>query len=237
MNPPTPAPLPRLRRRRRLLNLARLAKLVSKGVAEVDATVEPIARHWDDHNQRTLHETGPLWVALGDSVTQGVGTSDPEHSYPTRILSRLREETGEPWRLVNLSMSGGRFDDVRVRQLGALDQARLRPQLVTTLVGSNDVIWRRDTEAIVDDARALVDALPPGTVLSRVSERPPDRKRRGINQVFEAAETTGRVDLYDAWEWPTGEGMWAADRFHPNDRAHRHLADNLWGVLSTRGLA
>ena len=44
----------------------------------------------------------------------------------------------------------------------------LEPQLVTTLIGSNDVIWRRNVSAIVDDARRLVSELPEGTILSRL---------------------------------------------------------------------
>lgn len=227
-----PPALPPLRRRRRPLNLARVASLVSKGVAAVDATVEPFAAEWDRRNAAELHADGPLWVALGDSVTQGIGATDVDASYPAIVVRALREATGEPWRLVNLSMSGARFADVVDPQLRVLHDAGLEPDLVTALVGSNDLIWRRDTDAVIADARRLVDELPVGTLLSRVAEGPSDRRRLGVNRVFATAEAAGRVRLYDAWNWPSAAGMWAQDRFHPNDRAHEHLAENLLGAIS-----
>jgi len=205
--------------------------LVSKNVAEVDATVEPLARAWDARNAEQLRATGPLWVALGDSVTQGVGTSALDATYAAIVQQVLAERTGLAWRLVNLSMSGGRFADVIDHQLEAMQGAALEPDLVTALIGSNDLIWRRDTDAIIDDARRLVAALPRDTVLSRVTEQPNDRRRQGVNRVFATAGAAGHVRLYDAWDWPTAVGMWAPDRFHPNDRAHRHLAENLLAAL------
>jgi hypothetical protein len=228
-----PLSLPPLRRQRRPVNLARVAALVSRGVAAVDATVEPFAAEWDRRNAEALAAEGPLWVALGDSVTQGIGASDLDASYPSIVTRSLREETGEPWRLINLSMSGGRFADVVDHQLRVMDEVGLEPDLVTALIGSNDLIWRRDTDGIIADARRLVDALPAGTILSRVAEGPSDRRRLGVNRVFTTAEAAGRVRLFDAWAWPSATGMWAQDRFHPNDRAHEHLAQNLLGVCPT----
>lgn len=230
--PRRPVPeLPPLRRPRRRVNVARIAALVHKGVAEIDATIEPFARHWDDHNRAALADDGPLWVALGDSVTQGIGASSPSAAYVTHVLDGLRRDTRRPWRLVNLSMSGARFADVVDHQLRVVREHDLRPDLVTALIGSNDVIWRRDTDGVIADARRLVSALPEATVLSRVSETPPDRRRTGINRVFDEAAAAGRVQLYEAWDWPTGQGMWAQDRFHPNDRAYVHLGANLLEAL------
>lgn len=223
--------LPRLRRKRRFINLASIAARFSKGVAKVEATIEPFAAWWDEHNHRTLESDGPLWVALGDSVTQGIGATDPTRSYAARTLDRLRADTGEPWRLINLAMSGARFEDVVERQLAVVDDFALQPQLISAVIGSNDVIWRRNTDAIIADARDLLGALPSGTVLSRLSEARPDRRRLGVNQLFDAAAEAGHVRLYEAWDWPSGHEMWAEDNFHPNDRAYGHLADNLYSAL------
>ncbi len=219
--------LPPLRRPRRRFSLTRLASIFHEGVAKIEATIEPFARHWDDRNAVALAAEGPLWVALGDSVTQGIGASSPRRSYAALALEQLRRDSGEPWRLINLSMSGARFHDVVDKQLGVMRRAGLEPQLVSALIGSNDVIWRRDTDGVVEDARRLVGALPGGTFLSRVSEARGDRRRLGINSVFDAAAASGRLRLFEAWDWPTGDGMWAEDKFHPNDEAHVHLASNL----------
>lgn len=228
--------LPPLRRQRRKVNLTRIMARFHEGIAAIDATVEPFAQFWDDYNARSLEEDGPLWVALGDSVTQGIGASAPDASFPFRVLDELRESTGEPWRLVNLSMSGARFADVENKQLTVLREFDLRPSAVSAVIGSNDVIWRRNTPAIVDDARKMVDALPRGTILSRLSEARRDRRRIGVNQVFEGAGAVRHVDLYEAWDWPTGEGMWAEDNFHPNDSAHVFLAQNLVKAFAARGI-
>lgn len=230
------ARLPRLRRRRRRINFADIAAKFHDGIREVDSTIEPFAQLWDEWNHEALHEDGPLWVALGDSVTQGIGTSNPTEAFPITVRDHLRAETGQPWRLINLSMSGARFRDVIEHQLPVLHGFDLRPTVVSAVIGSNDYVWRRNTRAIRTDAEALVHALPADTILSRVSDARPDQRRLAINQVFDAAGSAGRVRLYRAWDWPTGRGMWAADNFHPNDLAHTHLADNLIAAFADYGV-
>ncbi len=228
--------LPPLRRTRRRINLADLAKRLSKGVAKVDATVEPFAAFWDEWNHDQLHAEGPLWVALGDSVTQGVGASSPEASYAMLTYTKLRETTGRPWRLINLSMSGGRFADVIEHQLPTMAAASLQPDAVSAIVGSNDVIWRRNRRAIVHDARALVDLLPEATLLSQVSDSQGDLRRRSVNKVFQQAGGDGKIHLFNAWAWPTMRGMWAEDKFHPNDKAYIEMHRNVWDAFTARGI-
>ncbi len=218
------------------MNFADLAARFHQGIAEVDATIEPFAQTWDEWNHDALQADGPLWVALGDSVTQGVGASSPASAYAALALRDLRELTGRPWRLINLSMSGARCRDVLESQLPVLDDHDLGPAVVTAVIGSNDYTWRRNVAAIGTDARAMVDALPAGTILSRVSEARPDRRRLALNHAFDAASERGHVRLYEAWDWPTFRGMWAKDNFHPNDRAHTHLAANLLAAFGRYGV-
>lgn len=223
--------LPALRRTRRKINITSLAGRVFDGVAKVDATVEPYAQWWDEWNDEALSQRGPLWVALGDSVTQGIGASHPSRGYAIRTLERMREDTGEPWRLINLSMSGGRFQDVVDHQLPIIDAYGLTPQALSVVIGSNDVIWRRNTRRIVEDAQALVDALPADALLSTVAGSNRERRRAGVNRVFNTAATAGRVNLFDAWNWPRDQHLWAEDKFHPNDNAYHHLHENLYVAL------
>jgi len=109
-------PLPRLRRKRRF-DLPKLAAQFSEGIAEVEAQVERYHDRWDEANEVARRESGPLWVALGDSSTQGVGASTWENGWTHSVLERLSEASGEQWRIINLSMSGGRFLDVADRQV------------------------------------------------------------------------------------------------------------------------
>ncbi len=225
--------LPPLRRPRRRFNLTDIAKRVLSGVREVDETIEPFAQFWDHQNHEALSRSGPLWVALGDSVTQGIGASDPANSYVHRVLSEMRSRSGQPWRVINLSMSGARFADVIAPQLSTLRESGLKPDLVTAVIGSNDVTWRRDLEGIVGDAGRMLGHLPHGTFLSRLGRTRVDQRRREVNKLIESAASEGAVRTYRAWDWPTASGMWAADRFHPNDRAYTYLGSNLLGALET----
>ena len=95
--------LPHLRRQKRTIDLSSIAGHFSTGIASINATVEPRAVYWDQWNKANLSADGPLWIALGDSVTQGIGSSKPQTSYVHIILERLRARTGKDWRLINLS--------------------------------------------------------------------------------------------------------------------------------------
>ncbi|MDG1845157.1 MAG: SGNH/GDSL hydrolase family protein [Acidimicrobiales bacterium] len=223
--------IPPLRREQRFFSLSKLGGVVSDGIAAVNSTIEPRAQYWDEWNRETHSAEGPLWVALGDSVTQGIGSTNPSTSYVSIVLNRLNMRTGLKWRLVNLSMSGGRFADVTNYQLPTMEQALLKPDLVTAIIGSNDVMWRRNSPDICKDAERMVQDLPSGTFLSRVSGSQKKGRRAQINSVFEESSTAKDINLFSAWDWPTGKEMWAEDRFHPNDRAYKYIANNLWRAL------
>ncbi len=220
-----------LRRKSRSVSLSVVGGLIFDGIATINSTVEPRAKFWDKHNNETLDKEGPLWVALGDSVTQGIGSSTPGTSYVSIILQRLNQRSGKKWRVVNLSMSGGRFTDITAHQLPALKDTGLKPALVTSIIGSNDVMWRRHRGNIQRDAREMLQVLPTGSFLSKISRSREKGRRSIINDAFTQAANNGEVQLFNAWNWPSGEGMWAEDRFHPNDQAYRYIANNLWAAL------
>jgi len=70
------------------------------------------ARHWQAHNDQVLAQDGPLWVVLGDSTAQGLGAHSPDGGYVGQVLAELRRQTGLPWRVLNLSVSGSLTRDV-----------------------------------------------------------------------------------------------------------------------------
>lgn len=220
-----------LRRKTRAISLSSVGGLLSDGIAAINSTVEPRAQFWDKWNNQTLTKEGPLWVALGDSVTQGIGSSTPATSYVSIILRRLTQRSGLQWRVINLSMSGGRFADVTNHQLPTMRDNELKPDLVTSIIGSNDVMWRRHKEKIHRDAQEMLNDLPAESFLSKVSRSKKKGRRTVINDAFAEAAKNSHIKLFNAWNWPSGEGMWAEDRFHPNDHAYRLIANNLWLAL------
>ena len=62
---------------------------------------------------------GLLYAALGDSAAQGIGASDPQHGYVALLAARLRQASGRPVEVVNLSSSGARIGDVLGDQVPA----------------------------------------------------------------------------------------------------------------------
>ena len=221
-------PLPRLRRKRRF-DLPKLASRFSDGIAEIEGQVEPYAVKWDEANERARFKDGPLWVALGDSSSQGVGATAWENGWTHEVLRRLTTTTGEPWRLVNLAMSGGRFRDVADRQVPVLNTMLPTPQLITCVIGSNDLMWRRGSDGVVRDAKHCVDRIPDGAFVSRLNGFGP---RPGlVNEEFERGADTKNHQLFNIWNWPSGRGALAADRIHPSDIGYGHMVELAWSAL------
>ena len=126
--------IPILRRKSRTVSLSTIGGMLSDGIATINETIEPRAQFWDEWNKKAFEKKGPLWIALGDSVTQGIGSSTPETSYVFIVLERLIHRSGLPWRVLNLSMSGGRFADVTTHQLPAPRRVRCAIKLLTRLI-------------------------------------------------------------------------------------------------------
>ena len=180
---------------------------------------------------------GLVYVALGDSAAQGVGASSAERGYVGVLADRLRERTGRPVLVVNLSVSGAQVADVVRDQLPRL--AGLSPDVVTVAAGGNDVL-RYDRAAFVDQVEQLAAGLPPGAFVADV---PYFMHGRWQDDADEAAALVAAaaarhdlrlVPLQAAQEqrgWSAMLTDFAADWFHPNDRGHRVWADAFWSVM------
>lgn len=226
-----PLTAPRLRRPDRL-TLSKVAGWVLSSVRAVEATVEPRAGEWDQRNDATLRSDGPLWLVLGDSTSQGIGSSSIETSYVHVVHRRLDEHTGRSWRVLNLSVTGARMTGVTEQQLAAWRELDIEADLVTCLAGANDVFARSSSGTLASAARRLLDALPIGSVVGQLGASAPSRRRvSSARNLFEEWARAGHIVLFDPWRWPTMRGMWAQDRFHPNDAGYAAIADQLWGTL------
>lgn len=231
----TETPLAPLRVERRPLNLTRILSTVSERVALVDGQREPWARYWDRRNARNLEGDGPLWVALGDSTSQGLGARHPDRGFVPEVLRRLRTEHRPDWRLVNLSMTGARIHHVVGDQLNAMRRSGLRPDLVTCLIGVNDMIAGSTRRRISRDTARLVAALPEGTVTGTLLERHPWRVRKAtLNSILRDAADRGHLRLFDPWKWTATDDALAVDRFHPGDGGYRQMAMALDAAVRSR---
>lgn len=184
-------------------------------------------------------QSGTLtYLALGDSAGVGVGVDDPRHGYVGAIASRLAQTTGETIRVVNLSVSGAKAQDVLTRQIPKLAQLAT-PDFTTCVIGGNDVAWSRSFN-VTDFARdisLISQQLPAGTVMGLVPHFihwPYEGRAQRANQAIrQAAGLTGHsvADIHSATKALSLPGYLATfsrDYFHPNERGHEIWADALW---------
>lgn len=102
------------------------------------------------------------YVAIGDSLTAGVGTTGNEESFPY-LLSKAIARSGRNVELVNLAVPAAGTQDVIDSQLQkAISDT---PDVVTMLIGINDVqnfvsreVFRRNIEWIIDTIQSKTKA-------------------------------------------------------------------------------
>src|SRR5580692_10560389 len=119
------------------------------GVTAMRADCIAFAGHWQTHNEQVLQaaEPAPLWVVLGDSTAQGLGAPSPDHGYVGQVLGALRQRTGLPWRVLNLSVSGALIRDVLNQQLPRVPASA---SLVTCGIGFNDILYTGPRKLFTD---------------------------------------------------------------------------------------
>ena len=187
---------------------------------------------------------GPFtsFVALGDSVTEGVGDPLPGgelRGWADRLADGLRALNPD-LAYANLARRSLVSREILERQLGpALE---LRPDLASVIVGMNDAIQPGfEPDSVAGPLEELVTSLAGAgaTVLtatlpdvSRLLPIPP-RARARVRERLEAVnevvrETSARLGtvLVDAEAFPEElhSRNWSLDRLHPNSRGHLLIA-------------
>ena len=208
----------------------RLARRLVPGVGLVDNEIKPYAEAWHERNLKALASADPLWVVLGDSLSQGVGASSIEHSWVLQTWRTLADR-GIRYRVVNLSFSGARVSDVLNRQIPALAGLSAAPELVTVLIGSNDIIKRDLRARLPGHYRAMLAALPKGALVATVP------RMRGVqaqvNGLVQEAADSGAVV---AVPLHFAAGARAPDHFHPDDAGYAAIADDFTAAILARRL-
>ena len=189
------------------------------------------------------------YLALGDSYTIGTGASDPSHSWPSIIASRLGAE------LTNPAVNGYTTLDLIREELPYLE--RLGPDLVTVLIGVNDLVQGRTPDQYTDSLRRIYSAVAALEVRPRVvavsipnwSYVPAAADFGGREHVASqtdvfntVAEVEARargfawVDITEASTSGFGSDGWiAADDLHPGDAQYAAWADAIWPAVRDLG--
>lgn len=173
------------------------------------------------------------FVALGDSLTEGVGDPVGEgwRGWAALLVDGLSDGPDTSVEFTNLAVSGAQTRDVLERQTPAA--LALGPDVVSVVIGVNDTLrCTFDIHAVAarldqvyaafraQGAVLLTACLPdPGAMLGLpgVLARPLARRQRAVNTVVHAlSERHGAVHLHAAeGAWLTDRAMWSADRLHP----------------------
>ena len=181
-------------------------------------------------------------VAMGDSITEGVGDPDGDglRGWADRLAGRLAPALPD-LRYENIAVRGKLTGQVRAEQL---EVARsLHPDLVAVTFGMNDLIRGRvDLVRYRADAEAILGGFPNATV---VTSTLPDmsrvlpwagalrRKVAAMNVITrDVAGACGTVLLdAEADEATTDAALWSPDRLHLNAHGHQLFADRVAALL------
>lgn len=173
-------------------------------------------------------------LAFGDSVTFGYGVN-PQDSYPT-VLANLSR-----WNVINVGISGERADQAKARIEGVL--AEHNPKLVIIELGGNDFLQRRNTKAVKEDLRAIIQsvktygsipvlvAVPALSPVAAITGKPSDA------DIYKELAKEEKINLIpNVFSDILGQENLKQDHVHPNQAGYRVLAEGIYQALSKMGL-
>ena len=195
------------------------------------------------------------YLALGDSYTIGTGASSSAHSWPSIIAERLRNQTGQKVELTNPAVNGFTTLDLIRKELPEV--RRLKPDLVTILIGVNDLVrertpadYRASLVRIYDevkkerapDGRVFAVSIPNWSVVPAAREYGDPEQIRHLTDTFndiaqeEAVERGfGWIDITAAGLSGLGTPDWiASDGLHPGDNQYAAWAEVIWHAVRPR---
>jgi lysophospholipase L1-like esterase len=190
-----------------------------------------------------------VYLALGDSYTIGTGASHESRNFPSLLAAKLQKASGREVEVVNPAVNGFTTIDLLAKELGYISD--LKPDLVSVLIGVNDLVQgrgeRQYRESLVEiyDAiaatklpvgRVAAISIPNWSVVPAAREFGDPSRLRGLTEDFNAAakeEAEARrftwVDLTEASTRAMGSTGWiASDDLHPGDAQYAVWADEIW---------
>lgn len=185
------------------------------------------------------------YLALGDSYTIGTGASDPSKAWPSLIAARLGLE------LTNPAVNGFTTLDLIRDELPLF--RKLRPNIVTVLIGVNDLVQGRSPHAYRESLHAIYQEVIVGSDVFAVSiptwSYTPAAADFGgaahvarMTDVFNAvardeAARAGIVwiDIGPVSSSGIGTAGWlASDQLHPADAQYAAWAEVIWPQVRDR---
>jgi acyl-CoA thioesterase I len=182
------------------------------------------------------------YLALGDSLTQGVGAVDESTgAFPALLAEKWRAD-GCDVELQNAGISGYTAGQILAEQVPQIES--FRPTVVTFQTGGNDIAngipideYRDNVKAVLESAtgsgaRVYVLAMnewfrsPVGV---DYGEDMPTQSAAYDAVMIEEASAHGAefVDLRELYKQQADQNMWVEDGLHPTPEAYQGWADTL----------
>jgi len=192
------------------------------------------------------------YLALGDSYTIGTGASSEAHNYPSILATRLTAATGSEVGVTNPAVNGFTTKDLIDNELELV--SRTKPQLVTILIGVNDIVqgraldqYRKSLVEIYDavasleleSGRSVAISIPNWSVVPAAANFGDPSRLRRVTDTYNAlakqeADTRAFtwVDITSVSTSRQGSPGWiSSDQLHPGDAQYAAWAEVIWDAV------
>ncbi|MFA5124929.1 MAG: SGNH/GDSL hydrolase family protein [Patescibacteria group bacterium] len=194
------------------------------------------------------------YVAIGDSLTAGVGATSAAASLPGALAQKISVALGVQVIVNNLGVPGATSFDILTGQV--IDAGQMQPQMITLFIGTNDMHnfvprekFKSNLEAVVRSLQQTTQAQIYLINLPYLGARdlvlPPynwyfELELKEYNAVIaEVARESGvkLIDLHTISVKPFSadqgavSGVYSQDRFHPSDKGYALWADLIYDVI------
>jgi lysophospholipase L1-like esterase len=189
------------------------------------------------------------YLALGDSYTIGTGASHESRNFPSLLAHKIEEQISRSVRVVNPAVNGFTTIDLLAKEIGFID--RLEPDLVSVLIGVNDLVGGRTVEQYRESlveiyepiaalglapGHVIAISIPDWSIVPAARDYGNPEEIRSLTDAFNAAagvEASKRaftwVDISEVSRSGLESSGWiSADNLHPGDVQYAAWADAIW---------
>jgi acyl-CoA thioesterase-1 len=220
--------LPRILVTTLIIIIALLAAIEIFRLIKLYTSVKGNKAFWEAQISKGAEPGDFIYLALGDSVAQGIGTSNVKRSYVSLIAAHIEQTTGRHVHVINLSVTGAKAADVVREQLPRMKG--ISPDFATLDVGANDINAKTPHDAYIRDFNTILSALP--AKKSLIADLPVfgTRSKQHALDLLNTSVITAisshqmeRAAVSD-FTRPTVNDLstYAADFFHPGDKGYRN---------------
>ena len=201
----------------------------------------------DDSDTSAAPQDGAVrYLALGDSLSQGVGAPDEQTGAFPALLAEQWRGAGCEVELQNAGISGYTAEQVLTDEVPQIDD--FRPTLITFQAGGNDIVSGVTLEEYRQNVKSVLEAATDSgarVIVLAQNEwfRSPEGKTYGEDlatqreafdaAMIEEASAAGAefVDLRPTYKQQADADQWVEDGIHPTPEAYAAWAGELAGAV------